>query len=87
MAGEEQYAPRQLETCGCLSMTDLQGVRGIFYCSLHKAAEKMLKALEAIEEGLAAIEPEFQAGPLVVVRTMQGVVRAAIAHAETGVAG
>ena len=47
----------------------------------------MLRVLKAVDEGLAAIEPEFQAGPLVVVRTMQGSVRAAIAQHEQGAAG
>ena len=49
--------------------------------------EPNMKLLKVLEEGLAAIEPEFRAGPLVVVRTMQGAVRAAIAQAEQGAAG
>ena len=48
---------------------------------------ELLRVLKAVDEGIAAIEPEFQEGPLVVVRTMQGTVSAAIAHAETGAAG
>ena len=98
MSPQEQHTPGPWLLMQCIEPDyfSIDSKNGETICHIPKTDEAnahlivaspvMLKALEAIEEGLAAIEPEFQAGPLVVVRTMQGTVRGALAQARPSVA-